>query len=56
MGVMIVLEGYRDGGIVEGVGRKCLKAVLRGFTFTRIKYPVYKKYPKRFLQRFYLGL
>ena len=29
MGVMIVLEGYRDGGSVEVVGRKYLKAVLR---------------------------
>ena len=38
MGVMIVLEGYRDGEVVEGVGRKYIKVVLRGFTFTRIKY------------------
>ena len=26
MGVMIVLEGYRDGGIVEGMGRKMVYA------------------------------
>ena len=26
MGVMIVLEGYRDGEVVEGVGRNALYA------------------------------
>ena len=56
IGVMIVFEEYRAGGSVEGVGGKYLKAVLRGFTFANHKYPLYKKYPKRFLPRFYLGL
>ena len=26
IGVMIVFEGYRDGGVVEGVGRNVLYA------------------------------
>lgn len=41
IGVMIVLEGYRDGGIVEGVGVDVLYSAAFGFHSTKVKNIIY---------------
>ena len=40
---MIVLEGYRDGGIVGSVGVDVLYALAFGFHSTKVKNIIYKK-------------
>ena len=42
IGVMIVLEGYRDGGIVGSVGVDVPYSVAFGFHSTRVKNILYK--------------
>ena len=42
IGVMIVLEGYRDGGIVVEVGVSVPYSVAFGFHSTKVKNILYK--------------
>ena len=42
IGVMIVFEGYRDGGIVEGVGVDVPYALAFGFHSTTLSNILYK--------------
>ena len=42
IGVMIVLEGYRDGGIVGSVGVNVLYSAAFGFHSTKVKNILYK--------------
>ena len=42
IGVMIVLELHRDGGIAEGLGVNVLYALAFGFHSTKVKNIMYK--------------